>query len=162
MHIERFKVMIRTHAFIYGMKLISHYLCGMYKCVCLFFLTKPLYSYFRVWTTSALNDTSTETWPLETSWWRARWGWKSVTLAWPRCCRRTKSTTLWESPGKAPSFGEEHTLHVFISCSRSIFTFCGLSISIATCFDWPLNATVKSHVIHTGRQTCLSDHYLCV
>lgn len=90
-----------------------------------------LYSYFRVWTTLPLSDTSTETWPHETFWWRARWGWKSVILAWPRCCRRTKSTTLSESRGKAPSFGEEHTACVYWQLKK----YFHISVGWLECFD---------------------------
>lgn len=61
----------------------------------------------RVWTTLPWSDTSTETWQPETFWWRVRWGWRLVILAWRRFCHRTKSTTLSGSQGKVPSSGEE-------------------------------------------------------
>lgn len=77
--------------------------------------TTTIFFFQRVWTIFPQNATSTETWPLETFWWRVRWGWKSVISGWPKCCRRTKNTTPLESLGKAPSFGEDDKLHVFTS-----------------------------------------------
>lgn len=70
----------------------------------------------REWTTLARSATFTETWPLETFWWRVRRGLRSGILVWPRCCLRTRTTTPSESLGKAPSSGEDHT-----HCVRAVF-----------------------------------------